>query len=73
MIYLTDYSTSQYAKKLEQSYEKKAMKITKVVETITKVRKLNNIAKIVYFSVSLLFLYYFLYYLKKPYLNNKNQ
>lgn len=72
VIHLTDYSTGQYPKDLEQSHKKKTVKITKAVKTITKARKLRNIVKVAYLPAPLPSLYYLLCLSKKPHPDNKN-
>ena len=72
VIYLTDYPAGQYSKSLERSKEKKVVKITKAVKTITKARKLRNIAKAVYLLAFLPFFYHPPCLSKKLHLDNKN-
>lgn len=69
VIHPTNHPTDQYPKGLERSQEKKLVKTTKVMKTITKAKKLRNIA---YLPALLLFLYHLFCLSKKTHLDDKN-
>ena len=71
-IHPTNHPAGQYLKGLEQSQEEKAIKITKVVKTVIKMRKLRNIAKTAYLPAFLPFFYHPPCFSKKPHPDNKN-
>ena len=72
VIHPTDHPAGRYPKGLERSQEEKAVKITKAVKTVTKARKLRNIAKAAYLLALLPSLHHPPCLLKKPHLDNKN-
>lgn len=69
VIHPTNHPTGQYPKSLERSQKKKLVKTTKVMKTITKAKKLRNIA---YLLALLLFLYHLFCLSKKPHPDDKN-